>query len=903
MVEYRRTPSESAPEPTIFAEEIKDLKLARAAGRMTHEQFKKNVDVLNRINEAPDKLLELKRARAKGDIPREQFFQLKAKIELIVLPEPTTPDALSDSEGPGGVVEGSEREAEPRAESRRAITHEPAAGAEEFEQLYPEILDVRRAVRIDKLYVTPNEADARYISDRYEKLLQSYGRGEMKKLMEEWNEKLAHDERYLDLPQEEKNKILNREVRLQGLKKIIEFENRLDRAIDGKPEPEGSRMKELGRRVLEKFQTNAVTGYFMRHKWARYTLGATVATGFFFAASASPVSWAGLLMYGGRRFVGSAVGGTVTAGVYRLLEKILPNETWRQTFAEEAEDRKLRQFDFGRFMGATDDKRLELLAEHTTMNRAQINKEIKRIERVQKWKLRGVEATKLATSIFAGWLVGYGVRQVLSGQILQEAGVNKGVGGSSRVADEAARRGGAPRPSISPEGGKAPEPPKGIPLAPEGTKLGHVGPLEETPIGASADELRQAARTAYMEKMSELAAIRKGEGIEHALIRQLDYDAVRFGAPQEVIEKGPKAIHEWAGKMAHKIALDQEYVQTKNGRLLETRVIWDPKNRVQYRLEWNEAAKKPTVVEVNTSGKTYTINELLEKKGGAGVTPAAEIPEQYPIDNALQTGYVPNIAESFDKLSPGEIDTILRSLPDKDLVDYLTIRGNLEQMASHLEANQASLAGNEAAALAASDRMGQIAQTIERLTAEQDQVTKGFATLRGGAVTIATEAVHEKIGDIYQWKLGPFSWSYAADEWEKLRGRPAIGPLEGKYGGSSYGQTAVSLTEYQNRKNLTGYLNMAYRAVGDPYQGETTEGYLTRFEKTAFENKVTFKEATFMRGISADLATQDAAATQVAKTLTAAQQELLRTKAEIGTLQSSYQQAQRQINNLLRLKP
>lgn len=81
--EETRVP-EPAPEPAgdhIFADEIRDLKLARAAGRLNRDQFNKKLEAYNRINAAADKMAELKKARAKGEISRDEFNLLRTKVE------------------------------------------------------------------------------------------------------------------------------------------------------------------------------------------------------------------------------------------------------------------------------------------------------------------------------------------------------------------------------------------------------------------------------------------------------------------------------------------------------------------------------------------------------------------------------------------------------------------------------------------------------------------------------------------------------------------------------------------------------------------------------------------------------------------------------------------------------
>jgi hypothetical protein len=61
----------------------------------------------------------------------------------------------------------------------------------------------------------------------------------------------------------------------------------------------------------------------------------------------------------------------------------------------------------------------------------------------------------------------------------------------------------------------------------------------------------------------ELATVYKGEGVEHAFIRQLESDPKGFGFPGEITNLD--AIKEWTGVQAHRLAIKFGYVDPKFG--------------------------------------------------------------------------------------------------------------------------------------------------------------------------------------------------------------------------------------------------------------------------------------------------------------------------------------------------
>ncbi|MFA5124877.1 MAG: hypothetical protein WC473_03620 [Patescibacteria group bacterium] len=78
-----------------------------------------------------------------------------------------------------------------------------------------------------------------------------------------------------------------------------------------------------------------------------------------------------------------------------------------------------------------------------------------------------------------------------------------------------------------------------------------------------------------------LATIGKGEGIEHALHRQLEANAKELGYAGDLENKN--ALHHWAGMRAHQIAIDEHYVDPKTGA--EIRVAGGGIGHAQYLLD------------------------------------------------------------------------------------------------------------------------------------------------------------------------------------------------------------------------------------------------------------------------------------------------------------------------------
>ncbi|MCF7833810.1 MAG: hypothetical protein K9L98_00010 [Candidatus Pacebacteria bacterium] len=144
--------------------------------------------------------------------------------------------------------------------------------------------------------------------------------------------------------------------------------------------------------------------------------------------------------------------------------------------------------------------------------------------------------------------------------------------------------------TVPPPGGNGPGTGTVPPPGGNGPGTGTIPDLETGPSGPSNQEILDAA------------TIGEGEGIEHALIRQLTLDPERFGFKGNIND--PQAVRGWAGVHAHLIAIDQKYVNIDSGA--ETRVFDmgpdGPKGNPAY------------VLTLDSNGKP-SVQEYFEGKG------------------------------------------------------------------------------------------------------------------------------------------------------------------------------------------------------------------------------------------------------------------------------------------------
>ncbi len=107
----------------------------------------------------------------------------------------------------------------------------------------------------------------------------------------------------------------------------------------------------------------------------------------------------------------------------------------------------------------------------------------------------------------------------------------------------------------------------------------------------------------------ELGKIKKGQGIEHALIRQLIVKKQEYGYVGDVNNKAQ--ITKWAETQAHKIAIKMGYVDTETGREVRVRPI----DKAAYILENKDG---------NISIKEYLLNKKTGKFDQVDITEAGK---------------------------------------------------------------------------------------------------------------------------------------------------------------------------------------------------------------------------------------------------------------------------------------
>lgn len=84
------------------------------------------------------------------------------------------------------------------------------------------------------------------------------------------------------------------------------------------------------------------------------------------------------------------------------------------------------------------------------------------------------------------------------------------------------------------------------------------------PMGERPEEiLAPAPVSGKLGEVEESFIVQKGEGIEHAFIRQLSDDPEKFGFAGD--SKDDEAVMDWAGKEAHRIAIKAGYVDLETG--------------------------------------------------------------------------------------------------------------------------------------------------------------------------------------------------------------------------------------------------------------------------------------------------------------------------------------------------
>jgi len=227
-------------------------------------------------------------------------------------------------------------------------------------------------------------------------------------------------------------------------------------------------------------------------------------------------------------------------------------------------------------------------------------------------------ANNVLGTVAAGLIAGRGAR--LMGNWIAGSGI-LGVGGKTTIPVEHTPHKG---------GGVAPIPgEEHIPKGGGGTAPETILPPKPTPTELNPDDMKAAT-------------IGKGEGIEHALRRQLEMHPDKFGFKGDITNKA--AVHEWSGGKADVIARSEHYV---NANGTETWV----KDMGPAGPEGNPAY----VLDVDATGKP-TIHEYFEgKPSGVG---GPNSPYEYMHDTPASPRYtsaLDNVPEQNSGGNNGEI--------------------------------------------------------------------------------------------------------------------------------------------------------------------------------------------------------------------------------------------------------
>lgn len=161
---------------------------------------------------------------------------------------------------------------------------------------------------------------------------------------------------------------------------------------------------------------------------------------------------------------------------------------------------------------------------------------------------------------------------------------------------------------------------------------GGVAPIPEGPKGASPE-------VGISPETLKIGTVGQGEGVEHVLRRQLELDPEKFGFKGDISDK--MAIRTWSGGEAHRIAIDQGYIDKMTGEEIRVRDI-GPKG----------ADGNPAYILEQGAGGKPTVHEYLDGKpsGGEGMKNAYEYLYDKPKISADAQTEVPVEADNATKL-------------------------------------------------------------------------------------------------------------------------------------------------------------------------------------------------------------------------------------------------------------
>lgn len=146
------------------------------------------------------------------------------------------------------------------------------------------------------------------------------------------------------------------------------------------------------------------------------------------------------------------------------------------------------------------------------------------------------------------------------------------------------------------------------------------------------------------QELLALGTMRKGEGITHALVRQLEYKAAQPGSTFAA-EHGFKgdvtnaaALHKWAVLVSRRLAIENHYINPDG---TQVRVRFDAAQPAQYLLDQQKGGKLG-VVEQNTEGHEYLwrprprVVETPLKRPELESIPKTQLPEHMTPEEALK---------------------------------------------------------------------------------------------------------------------------------------------------------------------------------------------------------------------------------------------------------------------------
>ncbi len=125
--------------------------------------------------------------------------------------------------------------------------------------------------------------------------------------------------------------------------------------------------------------------------------------------------------------------------------------------------------------------------------------------------------------------------------------------------------------------------------------------VAQTTTSKQTTTQKKTNATAPSDAQMSLAIVHKGEGVESALIRQFAANPTAYGFSGK--QDDTKAIHQWAGRQAHLLAIKAGYYDWKFGA--EVRVATPDKIKMAYFIQ-KDAAGNLTVVEYTVAGPQAT---------------------------------------------------------------------------------------------------------------------------------------------------------------------------------------------------------------------------------------------------------------------------------------------------------